>query len=34
MIDIKNEKVEVAQLALGMYVAELDRLAWFARIWP
>lgn len=25
MIDIKNEKVEVARLALGMYVAELDR---------
>jgi len=25
MIDIKNEKVEVARLALGMYVTELDR---------
>lgn len=25
MIDIKNEKVEVTKLALGMYIAELDR---------
>ena len=25
MIDIKNEKIEVSRLALGMYIAELDR---------